>query len=72
MSEQTSTRDWRDAALARYERILQTILDEEGRVCGDWATGCAHPGCRSSWHSWLLADEALHPPTLVRALAEAA
>lgn len=46
------------AAAPMLLAALKKIQYEEGRVCSEYET-CEHPGCRSSYHAWSYADEAV-------------
>jgi len=44
--------------LDKLRKALEKIRDEEGKVCAKYET-CNHTACRSSYHSWVIADRAL-------------
>jgi hypothetical protein len=46
--------------LERYERALQEIVRDHGKVCSTFEL-CSHTACQSSVSSWFIAHRALNP-----------
>ncbi len=42
-----------------FRTALRTIKNNYGQVCDEYAEGCKHESCRSSYSAWAVADQAL-------------